>query len=211
MKKDLKTDITRFMKRLLALGAITTTMFAAGCKGPDGPPLPQPPTPSTKETAQKLLANASLLEGTILPEAGGASAYAIGLDSKIGQELLAGTNENLLNWYGVLYNEGAATCKVIFVDGHVEDHEIESWAELIGNDGRKRDGFFVLECPEHPKKYVLVTDQRARDVYDNEVNGLGTVRRGLQDIHDENALGRLPRTPAMAEADAKKSLSLTQE
>ena len=31
MKKDLKSDITRFMKRLLALGFITGTMFATGC------------------------------------------------------------------------------------------------------------------------------------------------------------------------------------
>jgi len=57
MKKDLKTDITRFMKRLLGVGAITTIMFAAGCKGPDGPPLPQPPTISSGELLVRLSGN----------------------------------------------------------------------------------------------------------------------------------------------------------
>ncbi|MCL2557853.1 MAG: hypothetical protein FWE09_05185, partial [Treponema sp.] len=56
MKNGLKTDITRFMKRLLALGAITTTMFAAGCKGPDDPK-EQLPTISSGELLVRLSGN----------------------------------------------------------------------------------------------------------------------------------------------------------
>jgi len=198
MKNGLKiNNATRFLKRLLAVGLITPMMFAAGCKGLDEPPITPPtPPPPPKTTAEILLEKATKLEGTV-SRTDGASAYSIGLGNW--QDVLNANNNDLSDGTSIL--DGSLTCKVIFVNGNgINDHNIEKYTELT-NINTNRAGIFVIECPDHEGKYIIINDSRA----DKERPG-NSVRRSLMDINSEHNAQRLPRTQAMALEDAKKSL-----
>jgi len=171
------------LKRLLALGAISAIIFLVGCPNPSGGGGVPPPEP----TAVRLLNKATTLTGTV-NRTNNATAHSIGLTN--GQALFDTNNTNLLSWGG---GPDTLTSRVIFVNGHgINDHQIESWKELI-DVNTNRAGLFVLTCPDYESKYILVIDERTIGLRDD-----GSIRRGLMDIRDENAAGRLPRTPEMA-------------